>query len=257
MADPDAEDSYRAFEPRDYLRQYYSRPQLAADDARLFRSLCDWLRRTGRVFPTALDLGCGPTIHNTFAIAPYALQIDLADYLPANLGEVRKWLNEAPDAHDWDALFRDVLTCEGASTAELERRKALYRSRVSALLPCDLRCPNPLGWPARYDLVTSFFCPECVAKDRDEWGMVMSRVLGLVRPGGAVYFAAVGDAHRYAVLGRWFPCTPVREQDFREVLVRHNFDASSIAAQAVPAPDWVEDGFDHIILVNATRGQSR
>lgn len=247
MADPRNPDEYvDFFDPRRYLRQYYSLPQLAADDADLFRTFAAWLRNTGRTFATALDFGCGPTIHNTFAVAPYAERIDLADYLPANLAEVRKWLDGAADAHDWDALFRGVLACEGTDATQLDARKALYRSRVGALRLCDLRRRDPLGEPAQYDLVTSFFCAECVAGTTAEWQTMIARILGLLRGGGAAFFAAM----RECVLGRWFPATPITERDLADALHRHG--ATAVEATSVPAPDWAEDGFERICLVGAT-----
>lgn len=241
------------FDPRRYLRQYYSLPQLAADDADLFRALCGWLKETGRTYGDVLDVGCGPTIHNTFAVAPFAERIVLADYLPGNLAEVRKWLDAAPDAHDWDPLFRGVLDIEGEPADRLEARKALYRSRVSDLRHCDLRSADPVGQPDSFDLVVSFFCAECVAGSRAEWEAMMGRVLSLVRPGGAVFFAAVRECDRYEVLGRWFPSVRLVEDDFRNLLARHNFTPPTIKSESVPAPDWADHGFDHICLVSATR----
>ncbi|MFO0878147.1 MAG: guanitoxin biosynthesis pre-guanitoxin forming N-methyltransferase GntF [Gemmataceae bacterium] len=243
-----------AFNPRNYLRQYYSTPHLTADDSTLLQCLCGWLERSGHIFSAALDLGCGPTVHYSFAISPYAHRIDLADYLPANLAEIRRWLDNHSDAHDWDALFRGVLACQGVNPdVELERRKALYRSRVSTLLTCDLRHPNPLGRSAEYDLVTSFFCCECIAADRDDWKSIMGRILSLVRPGGSVFFASMRDCRQYAILGRWFPSTPVTEQDFWDVFTLYGFEVPLISVRAVAAPAWVEDGFDHIIVASATR----
>jgi hypothetical protein len=315
------------FNPREYLRQYYSLPQLAADDADLFRTLCGWLKQTGRVYPTALDVGCGPTIHNSFALAPYADRIDLADYLPANLVEVEKWLRTDPDAHDWKPLFRGVLEHEGTPLDRLEERTQQYRSKVTQLRHCDLRRASPLGEPAQYDLVTSFFCAECVASDRDEWEMIVGRILDMVNTrtdggwyssptcgiaadtassagssilspwtkatspicspvtgsvaseplpfphptgsttgstpsdwpsqreagSGAIFFAAMRNCVRYRVLGRSFPSVPIVEDDFYRVLKRHGFAPASTRITAVPAPDWIDDGFDQIILVSAIR----
>jgi hypothetical protein len=239
------------FDPRRYLQQYYSLPRLPPDDVGLFRALCGWLRRTGRTFATALDVGCGPTLHYSFALTPYAERIDLADYLPANLSEIRKWLDGTPDAHNWDPLLRGVLECDGVDHGQLPSCKALYRKRVASLRRCDLREPAPLGEPLHYDLVTSFFCAECVAASRGEWREVMGRLLGLVRSGGSVFLAAMRQCERYAVLGRWFRSTPLTEQDFYDLLPRHDF--TEISAQSVPAPNWADDGFDHICLVHATR----
>lgn len=246
------------FDPGQYLRQYYSLPQLAADDAALFRRLCGWLAQTGRPFDTAMDVGCGPTIHNTFAIAPHARRIDLADYLPANLAEIRRWLDHDPDAHDWDPLFRGVLECEGADPSTLEARKALYRGRVGSLHACDLREPRPLGRPAGYDLVTSFFCAECLAADRAEWEVMIDRIIDVVSPdgNGGLFLAAMRDCSSYRVLGRTFPSVPLVEGDFREALGRRGFAPDDTQVIAVPAPDWAEDGFDRIILVSATRRPS-
>jgi hypothetical protein len=247
-------DQYESsFDPTAYLRQYYSLPKLAADDETLFRNLCGWLRRTGRIYRNALDIGCGPTIHNSFALAPFAERIDLADYLDANLNEIRKWLECRPDAHDWDNLFRGVLECEETGANELENRKRLYRSRVANLLHCDLRSADPIGRSDGYELVTSFFCPECVASSKDEWRAMMTEILRLVRPGGAVFFAAIRDAAHYEVLGKRFESTRIVESDYVDMLRTAGFRSDAIAAEAVPAPDWKDDGFDQILLVHATK----
>jgi hypothetical protein len=242
-----------AFDPREYLRQYYSRPQLAADDADLMRTLTGWLREGGRTYPEAVDVGCGPTIHNSFAFSPYAERIDLADYLPGNLAEIRKWLDRDPDAHDWEPLFRGVLNEAGGNLDTLTALTEQYRSRVRRLLDCDLRRDDPLGEPAGYDLVTSFFCAECVATSKTEWSRVMARLLGLVRPGGSVFLATVRDCTRYAVLGRWIPVTPVAEADLTAILRSHGFDPATIRVDAFPAPDWDEVGFDAICVARAHR----
>lgn len=253
----DAND-YAAFDPRAYLRTYYTRAELEADEVVLFRALGGWLRQLGRTFPAAMDLGCGPTLHHTFAVAPFVGRLDFADYVLANRNAVRAWFAGAPDAHDWQPLFRDVLRVEGTSPDELAARTALYRSRLGDIIPCDLRRPNPLTHPhinalASYDLVVSFFCVECVAADRDDWRAVTGRVLDLVRPGGAAFLASLRDRSRYRVLDRWFPTVPVTEHDFADLLRARGFDPASVAADAVPAPAFAADGFDHIILARGVK----
>lgn len=54
--------------------------------------LSAWLG-TGRTYDSAIDIGCGPTVHHAFPLAPFIREIHLADYLPANLAEVRLWLD--------------------------------------------------------------------------------------------------------------------------------------------------------------------
>ncbi len=254
-SDPNAEnDEYVShFAPHEYLRQYYSLPQLAVDDAELFKYFSAWLKRSGRRFHRVLDVGCGPTIHNTFAIAPYADRIDLADYLDENLHEIQRWLDAAPDAHPWDALFCGVLACQGLGPESLDERKELYRSCVMALRRCDLREPFPMGEPVSYDLVTSFFCAECVATSKGDWVAMMERILAMVDDGGSVFVAAVHDSEGYRVLGRWFRAVPVNESDFEELLRERGFH--NIQCTVVDAPDWTDDGFEQIVLVSASRIQ--
>ena len=253
QSDPNAEnDQYVSdFAPREYLRQYYSLPKLAVDDAELFKHFSAWLKRSGRRFHTVVDIGCGPTIHNTFAIAPYADRIDLADYLDENLFEIQRWLDAAPDAHLWDALFRGVMACQEIGPDSLDDRKELYRSCVTALRRCDLREPFPLGEAVSYDLVTSFFCAECVATSKSDWVAMMERMLQMVDDGGAVFVAALRESKGYRVLGRWFPSVPVNESDFEELLRERGYD--NIQCTVVDAPDWTDDGFEQIVLVSASR----
>jgi NNMT/PNMT/TEMT family len=234
----DSADTYRRhFDPRAYLQQYYSLPQLAEDDADLMRALTGWLRESGRTYRDAVDVGCGPTIHNTFAIAEYVEHIDLADFLPGNLAEIRKWLR-GEDAHDWDPLFRGVLACDGQGPEKLAARKELYRSCVRELLHCDLRTDEPLGSARTYDLVTSFFFfAECVASTKEQWRAIMERLLKLVRPGGSVFLATVRNCSRYAVLDGWIPATPVVEEDLTAALIGNGFDPGSIRVDAFWAPD--------------------
>lgn len=247
------EDAYRQrFDPREYLRQYYSLPTLSRDDAAMLRTLSHWLRSSARHYERALDFGCGPTLHYSFAVAPWAAQIDLADYLPANLAEIRGWLDERPGSHDWDALLRGVIECEGERPERLSERKLHYRSRVHRLVPCDLRREQPLAdRDPQYDLVTSFFCSECVAGSAPEWEVFLGRILDLVRPGGDFFVAHMRSCSRYRVLGDWFGSVSVTERDIAEVMVRHGYSSDAIQVEVIDAPDWAEAGFDRIVVVGA------
>ena len=247
-------DPYQSlFDSRAYLRQYYSDPQLCSDDVELLQILNSWLRRQKPRFGRALDLGCGPTLHYSFTLAPFVDAIDLADYLPGNLAEIRLWLDEAEEAHDWDPRLQGVLTCGGGDITTLAARKSLYRTRVSRLLPCDLRKEDPLGHPARYPLVTSFFCAECVATSRSEWKLMLSRMANLVEPGGSLFMTALHDASRYNVLGTWFSSVPVTPDDFAIELPKLGFPKARLETHLFPSPAWSEDGFDHICVIGATR----
>jgi len=146
-AGPEGSDVYhQAWDPRAYLRQYYTLETLSEDERANAAFLVRWLRQSGRRFRRALEFGCGPTIHHAAFLVPFVEELHLADYLPANLAEVRKWLDAAADAHDWDAQLSGILAMGQAATGTadpLQRRKADLRRRAR------LRSARP-GLPRRH-----------------------------------------------------------------------------------------------------------
>jgi len=57
--------------PKSYLQQYYSTPNVSDDEQANFRFLSGGLQQMGRHFHRAIDVGCGPTLHHAMAITPY------------------------------------------------------------------------------------------------------------------------------------------------------------------------------------------
>lgn len=253
MVDADGKDRYRQrFDPRNYLRQYYSLPHLSQDDAAMFRMLAAWLRRGVRQYATALDFGCGPVLHSSFALAPWAARIDLADYLQENLAEIQLWIDETPGCHDWDALLRGVLECEGRAPEQLPFRKQQYRSRLGEMLPCDLRLDPPIANRAEgYELVTSFFCAECVGTTVSDWEQCVARIASLVKPGGDAFFGVVRNCASYRVIDDWFASVPLTEVQVVAALVRTGFAPTCIETLVIDSPEWADAGFQQIIAVGA------
>ncbi len=239
------------FDPKRYLDEYYSSEEQGDADIAISSRMSSWLKRKNRIFPSSLDVGCGPVLQYPFSYSAFSERIDLADYLDNNLAEIQKWLSQAPDAHDWDPLFRGVLKQHGIPLDELKARKNQFRGRVCKLRHCDLRQDLPLGEAATYDLVTSFFCAECVGLTLDEWKTIKSRILGLVAPGGSVFFAAMRNCASYTILGKWLPAIPITMYDYRELLTDYQF--GDIEATSHSCPEFRESGFDEIVLVSATR----
>lgn len=201
-----------------------------------------------------MEVGCGPTLHHAFALAPLVGELHLAEYLPGNRAEVRKWLDGDPAAHDWDVYFRGILAIEGDAVGEtLAARTKLLRSRVTAFLPCDLRADNPLGSAAEYDLVASFYTAEAIGGTLAEWEAMTGRILDLVRPGGTVFIGAVRECRAYKVLDRSYPTTPVNEEDFARVLKKHGFDVENAVIRGVPITAWVDEGFSGVCVVCARK----
>ncbi len=255
--------------PRDYLRQYYSKPEdiAASDEVAIQRFVTRYLRERGHVFERGLDLGCGPTLHHAVPLVPWVRELHLADYLYVNRAEVEKWLVGRPDAHDWDISIRLTLETEATndvdvnaarkgepiSEAAVEARKMQMRSRITTVTACDLRQNDPLGDGMTYDLVTSFYCAECVQGTHSTWREYMRNLLHLVAPGGVFITSALCGATRYAVLGQDFPVTTIGADDLATVFVEEGFDPASLDIQVVSVPEFAAEGFDRILIACACR----
>jgi len=250
-------DPYQSeWNPREYLRQYYSTSHVPDDSTAVLQFLIEQLPGRSQRFNRSLEFGCGPALYTTIATVPYVQDLELADYLPENLQELRHWLNGEREAHDWDVYFRGVLELErGVAPTEsmIAARKEEVRRKVTALRRADIRQEHPLGAPRTFDLVTSFYCLECVTSERGDWKECMERLSGLVKPGGTLIMAALRGCNGYKVLGRMFPTTCLDEEDFNRVLPRLGFDERTMVVRAVPITAWVEVGFDSICLIAAEK----
>ena len=104
-----------------YLTDYYSRVE--RDEQLTLEFL---LQEFKKIEPAAiaLEFGVGPTLHHALALSQYVAEIHAADYLRANLHQVRRWMLRQRAAHDWKPFTRHILACEGVVDAtELEVRQ--------------------------------------------------------------------------------------------------------------------------------------
>ena len=208
----------RDWRPSAYLASYYGRVE--ADERETIAFFVEALRAVpagGRV----LIFGSGPTLHHVFAAARTAAAINVGDYLPANLREVRRWLAAEPGAHDWRPFVAWTLACEGAAAdgGAVAGRASRTRATMGRLLRVDLRAADPLlGAAGGYDLVLSAYCADSVTDDRALWATYTRRIAGLVRPGGWLLVAALRDCRGYRVGGAVFPSAGIGAEDLRAVL---------------------------------------
>ena len=198
--------AYASFEadwvvPKAYLAAYYQ--FVEADERATIAYFVDALRHTEPHQPI-LVFGVGPTLHHVFLAATVASEIHLAEFLPANLVEVERWLAGEDDAHDWRPFVAYTLQCEGVTSPTAEQiraREELTRSKVTKLLIGDARRSNPLGGlgDAPYHTVISGYCADSATGDKATWEGYLRRIAGLVRPGGLFVTAALRNATGYAV----------------------------------------------------------
>ncbi len=104
---------------REYLQQYYSTATIAIDERANIEFARRKLAEAGRSFDSAIEVGCGPTLHHAMLLAPHVASLDLADYVCDNLTEISKSLDDAPGAHDWSVYLQGMLEPGGMSAEAL------------------------------------------------------------------------------------------------------------------------------------------
>jgi hypothetical protein len=227
------------------------------------RAITEFLVREYRKIegrPAMLELGCGPGVQHALPAVPYVSQIEMADYLPDNRQEVRRWLGRQAGAHDWNHFTRLILRLEGtpATDAAVAAREEALRDRVTAVSAVDVLRDPPLGRPAAYPVVASFYCAESASDSLPTWERVMARVARLVAPGGWLFLACVCNTDYYALGGEGgvvesIPCARVGPADCHRVLPRVGFDPKETTVLVVPVPEMAGQGIREILLVSARR----
>ncbi len=253
-----AADRYQvSWSPRRYLEQYYS-SAATRDEVAQARFAARCLRTLQTSSRSALEVGCGPTPHHASSLAPFVDRITLADYIPSNLEEARRWVDQDPRAFDWDLWMTGTLAAEldvDASVAStlLPERQQLLRTRIRDYAAVDILRDPPLSEPRTFDLVASYYCLEALGLDLDGWRDCMRRLTELVAPGGALLLGAMRAATRYRVFEHEYPVTRVDEEDFAALLPELGFEDSSIRIEVAAVPEFADEGFDSVCCVFAVK----
>ena len=240
--------------PKDYLTDYYS--VVEPDELQTIAFFVDAMRHVTPGEPI-LFYGVGPTLHHVFLAAGTASEIHLAEYLPANLREIERWLERDAGAHDWSAFVRYTLECEGLARPtdeQVSEREELTRAKITRLLRADARRADPLQDydGGRYGTVISAYCADSATDDRTTWATFMTRITGLVRPGGVFVTAALRRSRVYLVGGKAFPSANVDEGDLRAVL-EPEFECEGGSIETRELPEHESQGYSGIVLAWARR----
>ena len=156
-----------------------------------------------------LLFGVGPTPHHVFLAARQARELHLADYLPANLAELRRWVAREPGAHDWRPFVRYTLECEGRASptdADIDAREALTRGRSPA---CSTRTPPAEPLARRHPTVIGANCADSATPYRSAWATYLRHIGGLVAPGRPLPHLGAAPLDRAT---RWAARVPERQR---------------------------------------------
>lgn len=247
----------KAWAPGEYLADYYS--TVDVDEQNTIAFFSEAARHMPAQEPV-LIVGVGPTLHHVFPIAIQASEIHLGDYLRCNLDEIARWIEQDEGAHDWQPFVSHTLRCEGMAAPtrqDIADREYLTRARITTLLEVDIRNDRPLAESQRcYGTVLSAYCADSATSDPEEWQVYMRRIVGLVRPGGTLLVAALGQTHSYFVGGKAFPSPSLDAADMERVL-RDYFPEAELTVRTVSVPECAPHGYSNIILASGHHRTSR
>lgn len=244
---------WKDWSAKDYLSQYYLTSEIPTDEREIFDFIYKKFKDLEQPFPLALEFGSGPTLHHAVSLVPFVEQLHLADYVPENLEESKRWLDNHQGAHNWDVYFEGILKLYGESTEQIEDRKSLLRKKITKLMHGDLNSAQPLKEEAHYPLVASFYCADSATSSKSEWKKFMSNLFNLVAPGGTIIMSALRNCKGYKVGDRFFPSANVNEVDFEESLVFGGFRPESLDIATPEVREWKDEGFDSIVLASAVK----
>jgi SAM-dependent methyltransferase len=226
---------YLLFEPNAYLQDYYV--AIPSENIAMLRFLVKTFQ-TAPPHQRVLDFGSGPTLFAEIVAAGSAREIHIGEYLPANRAEIQRWLDQAPTRFDWSHYVEAVLRLEGGqgSPSTIQQREAITRQRVTRIMPCDARSPQPLHpVDEHYDILVSNLCLEAAARDLADWHCCIQNIASLVKPGGQVMLSAVKGATSYSVGTQIFPVVSIHETDICHALKAANFLPETIHIEWTPA----------------------
>jgi hypothetical protein len=249
---------YSEWHAHDYFKTYYSDVVLP-DEQLVLAYQIEVLRQNEHKFGRGLEYGCGPTLHRAIAAAGYTFRIDMADWLPDNLDQVRAWVDAGTSNADWKRFTQYILSCESDTSPDgrrVDRREEQTRKVIRNLYVSDARWRHPLG-PERqgfYDLIVSGFCLDAVSSDKAVWLRCMRNVLSTLSEGGMLVMHALHRCKAYKVGDLMFPGADLSEDDMYQSLLDNGFTESSIDVQVVPCPDNAVYGYSGILMASARKG---
>lgn len=248
-----------AFDPKAYNNTYYS--SVMQDE----RGLIEWqanelhARITAHLdslgidrFSHQFDAGSGPAVQHLMALEKYSNAIDLADYLPENLAEIKGWADRTdPNAHDWAQFTRETLVAEGlpATEQDVAARENAVRAKIQSYNSLDFKNPTPAMLTYKAPFVTSYFVADSATGDKQVFNEMTKVAFDIVVPGGLFVGAYLGECKEYAVGDKWVVSADLNQADIMHALVCSG--AINIQIKRIDTPELAPEGFDHVFAVSA------
>ena len=242
MAISNKDEYYTVFDPQNYLETYC---QLDSENKQGLRFLVEVLHRFPKNELLILEFGGGPALYPVAAEAPYAREVHFCDYVPANLDEVRRWLDGDENAFDWQRHIEYVLKLEGNPTdfKAATQRATEMRQKVTRLMLCDACSATPLlgRETGPYDLVVARDCTDVAAANVSEWMQVMRNISVLVTPGGWLLVTVTTGASKDTFDDQTsFPCANLSREDVYNGYLAAGYDPDTFYFEEITLPASIE-----------------
>ncbi|MDM8530692.1 guanitoxin biosynthesis pre-guanitoxin forming N-methyltransferase GntF [Anaerolineales bacterium HSG25] len=241
------------FDPKTYLDEYYG-PEPDEETRFTTQFMVNALQTMPQNL-SVLELGTGPCLYSAAVLAKQALEIHLSDYVPASIAELRRWLEDHAEVHNWNPYIKLVLEQEGqtATPKTIEQRASLIRQKVTQVTHCDVLATEPIGANApQYDLVTAHHCTDVAASTVDEWVQVMQNISNLVKPKGwlllSITMGATTNTFVHNGETHIFPCVSLTEQNIRQGYELAGYDLNTFCLKKLTVPDEREYSADVKVL---------
>jgi hypothetical protein len=236
---------YERFSPAAYLVEYYS----SVTDSEVDGILKFYSENAGvlQYCNDVIEIGGGPTIYQLIPIASLCDRIVFADYLAANLDQVRMWASNAPGSFDWSAYIARSLQYENKEYGPeaVKARENAIKGKLASFVYCDALLPDPIGEQYRhsFDLVSSHYVAESIAHSKPDWKRAMDNILSLVKRDGYICMSFITGADRWRLSGEWHPACKLTEDDVATYLRDHGFEILKLAHIPAAVSDPNADGF--------------
>lgn len=263
MSDDRSYNSYQShWNSQAYLQQYYCADRVAGDVEVYYQKVISFLKRSGKQYQQMIDVGCGPTIHMVIPIAPWVKEIHLADFNQENLDEVKKWLNEETNAHNWDLYINRVLEIEtGANVTNemIDARKNILREKITKLVLLDIASPENIKSLPKFDLVLSAYCVDAATSKLGEWKKLLNNLTTIASNDSTLVLVSSNNSTYYAVREMKFPNAGVSQNEIIDALEELGYtlkttnEAIDQQFHLINVEDWVEYGISSIILAIISR----
>ncbi|KAK8779097.1 hypothetical protein V5799_019562 [Amblyomma americanum] len=187
-----------------------------------------------------LEVGCGPTVYTAMAASVAFERIVMADLVPANVREVRKWLDAAPDAKDWTLFAERQAAQEGARNLKEGADAVIARTRraVRDVTLCNIAEPGVFldgRQGAQFDAVVACLCLDSGSVDQAAHRCATRNLAALLKPGGMLVACGVTGNPYYTLCTKRFPSLVSCEDSIRDSLLRAGLTVHHWAAEKSPA----------------------